>query len=104
MLSALQFLRWHQDNEYGFKTSLNAEEKTELLGHFGIVRDDLLNFATCSGILGFREKEAEPTLFWCSAWEEGAVLNAPLREILKMERFIPAISYYHGNKEKVVGT
>lgn len=102
LLSALQFLRGHQDNDYGFNSSLNAEEKTELLGHFGIVRDDLLNFATCSGILGFRENEAEPAPFWRSAWEEGAVLNAPLREILKMERFIPAISFYHGNKEKVV--
>jgi len=102
LLSALQFLRWHQDNDYSFNTSLNAEEKTELLGYFGIVRDDLLNFATCSGILGFRENEAEPAPFWHSAWEEGAVLNAPLREILKMERFIPAISFYHGNKEKVV--
>ncbi len=102
LLSALQFLRGHQDNEYGFNTSLNAEEKTELLGHFGIVRDDLLNFATCSGILGFRENEAEPASFWRSAWEEGAVLNAPLREILKLERFTPAISYYRGNKEKAV--
>ncbi|MCL6559451.1 MAG: TIGR02679 family protein, partial [Firmicutes bacterium] len=102
LLSALQFLRRHRDNEYGFNASLNAEEKTELLGHFGIVRDDLLNFATCSGILGFRENESEPAPFWRGAWEEGAVLNAPLREILKMERFIPAISFYRGNKEKVV--
>lgn len=102
LLSALQFLRWHQDNGYGLNTSLNAEEKTELLGHFGIVRDDLLNFATCSGILGFRENETEPAPFWRSAWEEGAVLNAPLREIFKMERFTPAISYYNGNKEKIV--
>lgn len=102
LLSALQFLRWHQDNNFGLNTSLNAEEKTELLGHFGIVRDDLLNFATCCGILGFRENEEEPAPFWRCAWEEGAVLNVPLREILKMERFVPAISFYRGNKEKVV--
>ncbi|MDD4716359.1 MAG: TIGR02679 family protein [Oscillospiraceae bacterium] len=102
LLSALQFLRQHQDNGHGFNPALNAEEKTELLEHFGIVRDDLLNFATCCGILGFRKNEAEPASFWRSAWEEGAVLNSPLREILKMERFIPAISFYHRNKEKVV--
>lgn len=102
LLSALQYLRQHQDKEYGFYTSLNAEEKTELLGYFGIVRDDLLNFATCSGILGYRENEADPAPFWRSAWEEGVVLNAPLREILKMERFTPAISFYELNKEKVV--
>lgn len=104
LLSALQFLRRHQDNGYGINTSFNAEEKTELLGHFGIVRDDLLNFATCCGILGFRAGEKEPAPFWRSACEEGAVLNAPLREILKMERFIPAFSFYRGNKEKVVFT
>lgn len=102
LISALQFLRWHEDNSSGFGTNLNAEETSELLGHFGIIRDELLNFATCSGILGFRENETEPAPVWRSAWEEGAVLNAPLREILRTERFAPAISYYRENKEAVV--
>lgn len=102
LLSALQFLRWYEDNNYGLSATVNAEEKTELLGHFGIVRDDLLNFVTCSGILGFRENETEPAPVWRSAYEEGAVLNAPLREILKMERFTPAASHYRRNKKSRV--
>ncbi|SHE48876.1 TIGR02679 family protein [Desulforamulus putei DSM 12395] len=102
LLSGLQFLRWQQNKDYPIQPSLSSEDKTELLGHFGIVRDDLLNFATCTGILGFREHETEPALLWRCAMEEGVVLNAPLREIIKMERFMPGISYYHPDKEEVV--
>ena len=102
LLSALQFLRWQENQKFSIRSTLGAEEKTELLGQFGIIRDDLLNFATCCGILGFGKNEAEPSPLWQSAWEEGAVLNAPLREIIKIEHFMPALAFYHPNKEKVV--
>lgn len=102
LLSALQYLRRQWDAQYVIQPSLNSEQKTELLELFGIIRDDLLNFVTCTGILGFEKNQKNPTSFWENACSEGIVLNAPLREIIKMERFIPAHSFFNPQKEKVV--
>ena len=102
LLSALQFLRWRQNADYVMQSTLNSEEKTELLGHFGLIRDDLLNFVTCVGLLGFRKGQEKPMPLWQAAWDEGIVLNVPLREIIKLERFTPAPAFYHNRTIKAV--
>ena len=102
LLSALQYLRSQQDAQYTIQSVLNSEQKTELFGYFGVIRDDLLNFVTCTGILGFNGKHEMPSLFWKDACAEQVVLNVPLREIIKMERFTTAHSFFKCGKEKVV--
>ena len=72
-------------------SSLSAEETTELLASFGLIRDDLLNFVTCAGILAFRGEEMIPISMWQKAWEDGTVLNVPLREIARLSNLEPAI-------------
>lgn len=68
----------------------NSEEVSELLADFGIIRDDLLNFATCVGILGFSAPELRLLDTWAAAAREGTVLNVPLREIVKASVCVPA--------------
>ncbi|MEA4883572.1 MAG: TIGR02679 family protein [Clostridia bacterium] len=82
-----------------------AEDVAELLAHFGIIRDDLLNFVTCIGILAFDEIPIalpssgsggsdgpgvpQPLATWAAACREGAVLNIPLRELVKARSCMP---------------
>ena len=89
LINALQFIRRLQDEGYPVHPSPPAEEINELLGYFGIIRDDLLNFITCAGILAFDET-GSPFGVWQSAWREGAVLNVPLRELIKTDTLAPA--------------
>ena len=82
LVAALQIIRSKQDMGYEILSSPSAEEITELLDHFGLVRDDLLNFVTCTGILGY-SSERNPLPLWQAAMEAGSVLNVPLREMVK---------------------
>ena len=82
LVAALQIIRSKQDMGYEILSSPSAEEITELLDHFGLVRDDLLNFVTCTGILGY-SSEKDPLRLWQAALEAGCVLNVPLREMVK---------------------
>ncbi|MEG6617567.1 TIGR02679 family protein [Peptococcaceae bacterium 1198_IL3148] len=100
LIAALHYLRQHKEVGYTVSANLSAEEKTELLAYYGLIRDDLLNFVTCAGIVGLRQNK--PTAIWRSACEEAAVLNVPLREIVKIETFLPAVAYSNTNKEKIV--
>lgn len=84
LVSALQVVRTRQEVGYEILSSPSAEETTELLDYFGLVRDDLLNFVTCIGILGFSIDTGEPLPLWQAALESGSVLNVPLREIVKV--------------------
>lgn len=95
LISALLFIRAQAEGaraEGAAKktSSLSAEEATELLASFGLIRDDLLNFVTCAGILAFRGEERVPVAMWQNAWEDGAVLNVPLREIARISDLEPA--------------
>ncbi|MDK2823713.1 MAG: hypothetical protein PWP71_1631 [Clostridia bacterium] len=101
LVSALQFIRQQEDKTYEISSSSSVEEMTELLSYFGLVRDDILNFASCAGILAFKESEKEPLTWWQKCWEEGVVTNVPLREIIKVESFYPAIAYYNNYKNVV---
>lgn len=92
LINALQVVRQiiKQENEY--VSTPNAEEVTELYQSFGIVRDDILNFVTCVGLLGYN-KQVIP--MWKAALEAGSVLNVPLRELVKAKGCIPANANYH---------
>ncbi|MBM7854198.1 uncharacterized protein (TIGR02679 family) [Desulfohalotomaculum tongense] len=96
LISALQFLRSHQEKNYKPSSVPSAEEITDLLAYFGIIRDDLLNFTTCISILGCEEGKTEPAPVWESACRDGVVLNVPLREVVKMAAYKPA-----GSSKKV---
>ncbi len=91
LISALHFICSREDVCGQKGKNLSAEEVTELFGCFGLIRDDLLNFVTCAGLLAFKGDEKNPIPMWQSAWEEGTVLNVPLREIAKINRFEPAV-------------
>ncbi|MCF6094035.1 TIGR02679 family protein [Microaerobacter geothermalis] len=88
-ITALQWIR-HQEVGNPIISSPSAEEVTELLHYFGLIRDDLLNFVTCTGIIGFNGDLPIP--MWVNAWENGNILNVPLREIVRVRDFLPANS------------
>lgn len=71
-----------------------AEAEAELLYSFHLLRDDLLNFVTCSGLLAFKETAArhQEVSYWREAWQAGAVLNVPLRELVTLSQLAPAHS------------
>lgn len=81
-LHALQF---YSDQDYDLSS---VEEVNELLQSFGILREDILNFVTCAGIL--TETEQGIHSVFASAVKTNTVLNVPLREILKLKRAYPA--------------
>lgn len=101
-LSALQFIRLKKDPAYEYQTKLNTEQISELLQYFGIVRDDILNFVTCAGILGFSKTKEEPLLVWQSAWKENSVLNIPLREMAQLDKLMVSNNYENPSAANVV--
>lgn len=90
LIAALQFIRQQEDETYQISTAPGIEEMTELLSYFGLVRDDILNFASCTGILAVKAGSKEPIAWWKSCWAEKVVINVPLREIVKVDSFYPA--------------
>jgi uncharacterized protein (TIGR02679 family) len=90
LLTAMQFLRKCMDDAYVIHPTLSAEELSELFHHFGLIRDDLMNFVTCAGILGFRQGRIEPLPMWLEAWKDGCVMNIPLRELIRISECKPA--------------
>lgn len=101
LISALQLIRNHEDGGYGMTGRLSAEAVTELFGYFGIIRDDLLNFVTCAGLLAFRGGN-EPIALWRAACDDAAVMNVPLREVTKLQTIVPATSFDDPNQPRVV--
>jgi uncharacterized protein (TIGR02679 family) len=89
LVQALGFIRGLQDANYHLNNSPNSEEITELLSSFGIIRDDILNFVTCVGIIADEKDSAKRKDWWQKCAEEGVALNIPLREIIKEEGFSP---------------
>jgi len=66
-----------------------VEVVAELLYHFKLVRDDILNFVACAGILAWRDHD-DPLPLWRAACDDRAALNMPLRELLRTTRLAPA--------------
>ncbi|TCS84479.1 TIGR02679 family protein [Tepidibacillus fermentans] len=88
LISALQWVRTVVDQGYEIVNSLTIEDVNDLLQYFGIIRDDILNFVTCTGIIGY-DKDGKPSPFWLEAYKEQIVLNVPLRELVKLYSFLP---------------
>ncbi len=94
-LEGLRFLKSADNssaanNEAGLTDGISSiEEISELLYHFRLLRDDLLNFVTCVGLVAY-ERQREIS-YWRSAAEVSAPLNAPLREIVRADAFYPAV-------------
>lgn len=64
-----------------------TEELNELLGCYGLMRDDLWSFVSCRGLVAEGETGLHPV--WKAAAETGTVLNVPMKELLKIKRIWP---------------
>lgn len=64
-----------------------VEELNDLLGEYGILRDDLWNFVTCQGLLASFHNKIHPV--WQAAVESRSVMNVPMKELAKIERIWP---------------
>ncbi|WP_144462179.1 TIGR02679 family protein [Siminovitchia fortis] len=87
LLHALQFLLWERGEIPYIRGRLNAEEANDLLQNFQLLRDDLLNFVTFTGLTGETVSGEHPVLK--AANEVKAVLNFPLREAAKLRSCRP---------------
>jgi len=81
LIAALQFTR-HEQEGTEIRSNLTGEQTWEILDHFGIVRDDLLNFVTCAGLVS-------DSPMWEEAYKSGSVINAPVRELTKLKHIKP---------------
>lgn len=66
-----------------------TEEINELLGGFGIVKDDLWNFVTCQGLLAISEGDAVHPV-WEAAVKTKSVMNVPMKELIKISKIWPS--------------
>ncbi|SDP37901.1 TIGR02679 family protein [Selenomonas ruminantium] len=80
-LQALAFLQ-------GGHVPAAADERTELLYKYRLIRDDILNFATVYGLKAYAENGRE-IAYWRTAAEVCAPLNVPLREIAAARQILP---------------
>lgn len=83
LLSALQF---YAEKDYDISS---VEEVNELLQSYRLLREDVLNFVTCAGIMA--ETESGRHLVWAAACETNTALNIPLREVMPLTRAYPSI-------------
>jgi uncharacterized protein (TIGR02679 family) len=74
-----------EDDEISF--SKTSEEENDLLGLYGLIRDDLWSFVTCKNILGETDYGIHPV--WKAAQETGTVMNLPLKELMKVDKIYP---------------
>lgn len=74
-----------EESESSF--SKTSEEENDLLGFYGLVRDDLWSFVTCQNILAETDQVLHPV--WEAAQETGTVLNLPMKELIKVDKVYP---------------
>lgn len=66
-----------------------AEALTELYYFFGLLRDDLWNFVTCTGITG-TTADNQPLGYLTEAYRQQVTLNLPLREVIRIDKAYPS--------------
>ncbi|MBM7706423.1 uncharacterized protein (TIGR02679 family) [Chryseomicrobium aureum] len=86
LLHALRVHQQYLGNEVLYSYSL--EDENELLGLYGILRDDLWSFVTCQNLLAEINGVIHPV--WKAACESSTVLNLPMKEVLKVTCVFPA--------------
>lgn len=69
------------------KVPTTSEEINELLQQFRLLRDDLMNYATCVNLIGVDSTGV--SALWQGAADRCMVRNVPLREMLMVERVYP---------------
>lgn len=82
LLSALQF---YADTEYDLSS---VEDVNELLQSYRLLREDVLNFVTCAGVIAEIENGRHPV--FAAACETNTALNVPLREVMPLTRAYPS--------------
>jgi len=97
LLQALVFLKQERDPGYQPDQPLSAEQASELLYEYGLLRDDILNFVTCSGIVALRD--GSRVAWWEHAAREHVALHVPLRELVLADTFVA-----YGDEAKVPGS
>lgn len=65
-----------------------AEERSEVLAELQIVQDDLWSFVTFQGLHGYADGGLHP--LWKAAAETASAVNMPMRELMKIDRVLPA--------------
>ena len=69
-----------------------TEELTELYYSFGLLRDDLWNFVTCTGITASaRDNGNKPLSYLTEAYLQQVTLNLPLREVVRIGNAYPGL-------------
>lgn len=67
------------------RTLTGSEELTELYYSFGLLRDDLWNFVTCTGITATAVDDQDKLLgYLTEAYRQNVTLNLPLREVVRI--------------------
>jgi uncharacterized protein (TIGR02679 family) len=88
LLYALEIIQSVEENRE-YRPKLRAYEENELYEQYGIARDDIMNFTTCTGLLAVRKGVDLQT--WYYACEENIVMNPPLRELNKLDQVYPKL-------------
>ncbi len=83
LLSALEF---YADTEYDLSA---VEDVNELLQSYRLLREDVLNFVTCAGVMAETEKGRHPV--FAAACATNTALNVPLREVMPLVRAYPSV-------------
>ncbi|MGG3843492.1 TIGR02679 family protein [Anoxybacillus kestanbolensis] len=83
LLSALEF---YTDTEYDLSA---VEDVNELLQSYRLLREDVLNFVTCAGVMAETEKGRHPV--FAAACATNTALNVPLREVMPLVRAYPSV-------------
>jgi len=92
LMAALTLLRAEDTGEEELQAQPEgspAEALTELYHFFGLLRDDLTNFVTCTGLLAF-DRQGRILPVFDAACRSRSVLNVPLREMIRVARACPA--------------
>jgi uncharacterized protein (TIGR02679 family) len=86
LVYTLQVLKEIQTGEK-VQSKLDAEEVTELLFEYNILRDDLFNYVTVYNVSG-NNKDGKDNNLLKGLYEEKSVINLPLREVMKLGEVI----------------
>jgi len=93
LIQALKILDSEVDERDPLTLPLTGtEELTELYYSFGLLRDDLWNFVTCTGITATAaDAENQPLRYLSEAYLQNVTLNLPLREVVRIGNAYPGL-------------